>query len=461
LKVIIFGTGELYQRNLKLFSDIKIIALIDNDSNKWNTYINGIKVISPNMIFQYHFDYILLVSKYYKDMRQQLLDLGIKEELILDREHTKISGMRVVTKYENIGLKRFNKRILLITHSLVLTGAPLMLFNLAQILFQNGYDIVVYSLTEGELLYEFVKKGIPVTIFKDFEFNEKEKIYYFNEFDLIIANTVTLYRLVLNIESLNIPIVWWLHEEDNIYDAYNIKESDLVHSKNVFVYGVSDRAIRSYYKYSNKHNIKKLVYGIEQHPESIRSKRKKDKIVFAVIGSVDKRKAQDVFANAIDRNWERWKSFAEFWIIGCITEEQKLEYIKMNKIKIWGALEHDELMNIYPDINVVVCPSRNDPLPVVLAEGMMHKKVCIASDMTGTAEYIEPYKNGLICKAGDIDSLSESIQWVIEHKKYLKEIGEKAFGVYDKFFSMSQFRENILEIVAKALERKEDYPGEL
>lgn len=77
----------------------------------------------------------------------------------------------------------------------------------------------------------------------------------------------------------------------------------------------------------------------------------------------------------------------------------------------------------------------------------MNKKVCIASDMTGTAEYITPYKNGLICKAGDINSLISSMQWVIDNRNRIDEIGEEAFKIYEKNFSIRQFENNILAII--------------
>lgn len=451
MKVIIFGTGELYRKNKEKFSKMKIVAFVDNDPDKLNSYIQGVKVIQPSMICQYRYDYILLVSKHYKEMKQQLLDLGIKEELILDREHTKVAGVRTITKYENVKCDFNNKKILLVSHSLSLTGAPLVLYNMAQILYQNNYNITIYSLKEEELLYDFLKDGISVSIFKDFDFDEEEVTYYFGSFNLIIVNTVTLYQLISSIKNLKTKIIWWLHEEDNIYNSYNIIEKDLVCPSNILIYGVSERAIKSYYKYSNKQNIKKLTYGIKYRLEKKKNNRR-SKIIFAVIGGVDKRKAQDIFIDAISENWKRWSLYAEFWLIGSITKELKDEYEKMGKVKIWGALDHEELMDLYSDIDVIVCPSRNDPLPVVLAEGMMNRKVCIASDMTGTAEYIEPYVNGLICKAGDVDSLAENIQWVLEHKSQLEEIGERAFTIYEKFFSMSQFEKNVLDIVTEALQ---------
>lgn len=446
MKIIIFGTGKLFELHKHRFSNMKIVAYLDNNPKKWDTYIDSTKIVSPDQVYQFRYDYILIVSKYYEQMRKQLLDLGINKDVILDCENTKIFGMRSVTRFENIISEIFKKNILLVTHSLSLTGAPLMLLNMAELLYQNGYKVTLYALEKDKLLYEFIRKNISVNLFSDFVFDENEVKYYFGKYDLIIVNTVTLYKLVMSIKFLKIPILWWLHEEENIYEEYQIKSEDLVCSSNILVYGVSGRAVRAFDKYSNGQLIKKLAYGIRLN-KKVQNRIRKNKLVFAVIGSVDKRKAQDIFVEAIRLCWHDWSSKAEFWIIGSIAEEKKQEFEKIEGIKVWGALEHDELEEIYINIDVIVCPSLNDPLPVVLAEGMMNKKVCIASDMTGTAEYITPYKDGLICKSGDINSLISSIQWIVDNSNRIDEIGEKAFAIYEKNFSIQQFERNILAII--------------
>lgn len=456
MKVIIFGTGKLYESNKYKFRKLSIAALVDNNPNKQGTYIDGIIVISPQQICEYQYDYIILVSRYYKEMRSQLISLGIRNECILDREYRGIfSEMRSVEMYRKILCNASKGKILLVSHDLALTGAPIVLYNMAVVLSGYGYDVVVYSDKREALLYDFIEKGISVTIFEDYDFNRKEIEFYFSGFDLIIVNTVTLHRLVMNLKQLRIPIVWWLHEEDNIYKELDIKYSDLATGDMIFPYGVSDRAIRSYCKYARRQIIDKLVYGIPNRGLCDITKKEGRKAVFAIIGTVDKRKAQDVFVDAVKENWNKWKEIAEFWIIGHISEKLQKQYGELGFIKILGELNHEDLMEIYQEIDVIVCPSRNDPLPVVLAEGMMYKKVCIASDMTGTAEYIEPYENGLLCKAGDINSLADSMQWAIDHRENWEDMGEKAYQVYQNVFSLEQFKKNVLQIVKTHLRREE------
>lgn len=56
----------------------------------------------------------------------------------------------------------------------------------------------------------------------------------------------------------------------------------------------------------------------------------------------------------------------------------------------------------------------------------MHMKPCIASDSTGTAEYIRDGINGFICKTGDIIDLRNKMQRFIRKPELIKPMGEEA-----------------------------------
>ena len=61
--MIIFGTGKLYEASKYKFKNLDIVAFVDNNPDKQGTYIDGIKVISPSLIQEYHYKYILIVRQ--------------------------------------------------------------------------------------------------------------------------------------------------------------------------------------------------------------------------------------------------------------------------------------------------------------------------------------------------------------------------------------------------------------
>lgn len=455
LNVIIFGTGQLYKKNKYRFVDMNIVVFLDNDERKHGTMLDGVMVDKPENIIHYDFDYVILASKFFEQMREQLILLGVSQNVILDWEHRgDFENIRNIRSYNvKKELQDYAKKVLLVTHDMSLTGAPIVLLYMAKILEKNGYKVDVYSKTTGPLVFEFLKQDISVHIFDEFHFMREEVTTYFNEYNLVVINTVTLFKLVHEVEIIGIPIIWWLHEEDDVYQSYRMTKADLCVGKNVYIYGVGNRSISSYERYSGKRVTGELVYGIEniQNQKICKSEGKSEgnQIVFTIIGSVCDRKGHDVLLQVIVENVLKWRNYIEFWIIGAITEEYKKRFDKIENVKIWGRQTHEQVEKMYKQIDVVVCPSRNDPMPVVLAEGMMNRKLCIASDMTGTAELITPYEDGLICKAGDAHSLADCIQWVLDHKDKINTIGEKGYSIYEKWFSMESFENNVLRIISE------------
>ncbi|WP_434290102.1 class I SAM-dependent methyltransferase [Clostridium botulinum] len=85
LKIIIFGVSNGYE-SLKCninFDKAEILALADNDIKKQGGIINNISIISPNKIYSYNYDYIVIASQYYSEIQKQLLDMGVQLQQII------------------------------------------------------------------------------------------------------------------------------------------------------------------------------------------------------------------------------------------------------------------------------------------------------------------------------------------------------------------------------------------
>ncbi len=77
MKFLLFGTGDYYNRYKKWFEQQEVIALLDNALQKQHTYIDEIEVLSPKEGIELSYDVIVILSFYVKQMRQQLLSLGV------------------------------------------------------------------------------------------------------------------------------------------------------------------------------------------------------------------------------------------------------------------------------------------------------------------------------------------------------------------------------------------------
>ena len=104
------------------------------------------------------------------------------------------------------------------------------------------------------------------------------------------------------------------------------------------------------------------------------------------------------------------------------------------------------------DADVLICPSRQDSMPTVAAEAMMHSVPCIISDVTGTAEYIHDERDGIIFPAGDAQALAGKIEWCVDNMIQLENMGKQARKLYERYFSMSVFEERLMQVVSGAIQ---------
>jgi glycosyltransferase involved in cell wall biosynthesis len=229
---------------------------------------------------------------------------------------------------------------------------------------------------------------------------------------------------------------------------FHIKNENIPVSSNIHPLAVGKRVEDAYIGLTGSYEIEELCYGLEYHIAK-EDKKIKDKIICAVIGYVNEVKGQDLLLRAIEKNERKWNGKIEFWVIGSISQKDRTEFEKYTCVRVWGLVEHKSLMEMYSEIDMVLCPSRHETMSVAVVEGMMHRKLCIISSETGNARYCEPFKNALIMENENVDSLSENIDWVLEHPDECKRIADAGFEVYDKKFRMESFEENVIRIVTK------------
>jgi glycosyltransferase involved in cell wall biosynthesis len=116
-----------------------------------------------------------------------------------------------------------------------------------------------------------------------------------------------------------------------------------------------------------------------------------------------------------------------------------------------GTVPREEIHDLLEWADVMICPSREDPMPTVCAEAMMHEVPCLVSDSTGTASYIRNEYDGLVFANEDTKDLSDKINWCINNQSKLKEMGSRALKIYEHFFSTDAFETNLLKYVKEMI----------
>lgn len=459
MKVLIFGTGKFYQNRKTIYRSFDIQAFLDNDTAKQGDYLDLAPIVSPEHLWDYEFEYIIIVSIHRTAMRAQLESLGIPSDKILDFTQTgKISVSKSAPIYSTEALELVQKaqkenRILLLTHELSYTGAPLVLLQAAIILKKYGFSPIILSPVDGALKTDFLLNEIPVIVEEDISIYNHTLFEWLKNFSCVWVNTLYFSYIIRDLDHAGIPVIWWLHEGKIAYPMMFVQSEYGYNQGNVHIYADGMIALQAAKTYMPLENVELLVYGVPDFTSATDTGCHK-KTIFAVIATIAYGKGQDIFVEAVTNLTNIQREEAEFWIIGDIAEEKFYRSFsdmidQYPCIIRKSSLSHDELEKLYPQMDTIVCPSREDPMPVVLTEGMMNHKVCITSDRTGTAALMTHRENGLLFRSGDPADLAEQIAWVLNHKDTLKSIGAAARNLYETTFGLQCFEDHILDILEK------------
>lgn len=467
MKYLLFGTGDYYNRYKKWFSNDEIIALLDNSELKQGTYIDGIQVLSPFQGIKLDYDAIVILSFYVQAMKQQLLELGVDETCIyhfydlhsLLNKKGKIAHkpIKFYGNAEAIVNKKdeHSKRILLLSQELTLGGPPIALFHAAIILKKQGYEVVYASMIDGVLRDKLLENDIPVIVDENIQIATMKEREWVSSFALIICNTLNFHVFLSERES-NIPIIWWLHDARFFYDGVNREVIGKIQSDNLKIVSVGPVPRKAIEEFLPDMPCGELLYGVADVGECQECKTKDGVTRFITIGFLEDIKGQDLLVHAIALLSETIRNHTEFYLVGhnktLFGEKVQKDSAAFREIEFLGSVERDKIHELLELSDVLICPSRQDSMPTVAAEAMMHSVPCILSDVTGTAAYIHNNEDGFIFESENVQELADRIEWCVKNKKELVHIGQKARKIYESVFSMRAFEERLMEIVDEMLD---------
>ncbi len=133
----------------------------------------------------------------------------------------------------------------------------------------------------------------------------------------------------------------------------------------------------------------------------------------------------------------------------------KETYGGMEEVRFTGSISRQAVHELLERTDLLVCPSRQDSMPTVAAEAMMHSVACLVSDATGTAALIHHGEDGFIFPDGHTAELADLLAWCGGHPQELAQMGLKAREIYLAKFSMEKFEHNLTGLVRDVLEQNE------
>lgn len=457
MKIAIWGIGKIFEYNKLEISMLKPSVLIDKNDGVVGKSILGCVVKYPWEVDYEQIDYIIVSStKYIDEIRQELLNYGVDCSKIVDIKNVgnvfkDCIPIEVHTSNGIVDIEKWSreheKKILLNSHELSFTGTPILLYNLAIILRNMGYSVLFTSIRPGEFAKELEKAKFDYIDNLRWIVESTDFVKAVSTFERIISVNIDIQNEVRSFAKIGIPVDWWIHESAE--KCYEKELRDL--PGNISLYGGGKRVIHQFAKHYPELTIKEWLYNIPDCSNDNRSK-KRSSLVFAIVGTVCQRKAQDILLDAIDMLSDEKKGKIEVWIMGGTSSgnnnyaDMILERIKkMKNVSYLGELNQEQMKNIYNDIDVMVCPSRDDPMPLVVTEAMIHKIPVIISTEVGQVEFITDGKNGFI--ASTPNEIKQKIEQVVDDFEEAKNIGAEGRKIYESHFTTEMMIEALGDIL--------------
>ncbi|MFP6749700.1 MAG: glycosyltransferase [Alphaproteobacteria bacterium] len=162
-----------------------------------------------------------------------------------------------------------------------------------------------------------------------------------------------------------------------------------------------------------------------------------DGAVILALGRLHQNKAYDVLIQAMRRLPDVY-----LWLAGTGPLEDELRKQAVHfgvapRIRFLGW--RDNPAALYAAANLVVCPSRLEPLGNVVLEAWARRKPIVAAAAQGPAELIRDRENGLLVPVDDADALAAAINWVLANPETAQTMTRTG---YDDF--MSGFSETVV-----------------
>jgi glycosyltransferase involved in cell wall biosynthesis len=341
--------------------------------------------------------------------------------------------------------------IILISHDLSRSGAPINLYDTCKMLISNGYFVVVASPTDGPLREMYRQIGVPVIV-DDLLLKQHDSLTCFaKNFDFALCNTIVTWPVVKQLEDV-IKTIWWIQEAQAI-NLFTVDKGCVKTLKKArHIIGLSDYAF-SYLKTYNP-NVTKIYnasYDIYDEKKVVLPKTN-NKIILSIVGSIEPRKGQDILVDSLNYIDNNILEKIQVWIIGRTLDAEFRKILiektgNKNMVQLKGEVPHTECLTLINQSDVILNTSRDEPLSVALVEAFCLAKPCLVSTNTGIAELINHGENGFVFEHEDPHDLSDKITLITKNANKLKEIGLNARKTYLQHLTMEMAEKKWLQYI--------------
>lgn len=468
MDIVIFGTGKIYERYRNWFQFYHVIALLDNNPQKQGKLLDGVRIFPPAQIRNLVYDRIFILCKDVHAVVEQLKSLGVRRERIApcsfgmlgdwDRDVAQEELKNVVLPKACLAPPAERRRLLVITHNFLISGASIVLLQMLRLLREDGYEIFVAAESDGPIRQTFEQAGFPCWVDESLAMNALDYISWLPHVhpDMVLLNTVFVCPLMRS-NHLGVPVAWWLHDSERLYASNPCEWLPRQPWLNTHVFAVSESGRTPFVQRCPDWLVGLLPFGVADTaplPRRVTDTRTRE-FTFAVIGMLEDRKNQLWAFEALKGLPEALQSRMELLVV--YQNEDDVSTVKTYRaaamgctsIRFVGRIPREGMDRFYESIDALLCPSKEESMSAVVIEAMMHRKPCIVTRTCGVADFLTDGEDSQLLDLGDTEALRQAMRWMMEHPAGARAMGQAARRTYERNFSLAAFRENLRRTIER------------
>jgi glycosyltransferase involved in cell wall biosynthesis len=346
----------------------------------------------------------------------------------------------------------------MVSHETTLTGAPIQLLHLARAFHADGWKLQVAAPERGPISDLLAADGVPVLIHPGLlEEPEQTKLRELvADFDVVLANTIVSWNAVRAAHAENKPVVWYLHETlVAIRLIRQIAEiGPTLHLATLLV-TPTDRTAQVFQGLTNT-PVAVVPYGIPTPASG--SKQTGERKTFITLASIEPRKGQDILLDAIGKIPRDLAAKARFRFVGRpleapFAEELKQKAAELPNVEFVGERDHEEALALLAESDVLVCPSRDETMPITILEAMALGKAVVSTDVGGISQWMRDESNGLLVRSENSAALAGAITRCLIDDELVERIGSGGRRTFRRHFTLERFAARFGELFKEVHDR--------
>jgi len=121
-----------------------------------------------------------------------------------------------------------------------------------------------------------------------------------------------------------------------------------------------------------------------------------------------------------------------------------------NRVNFHGGLYGDDKKRLLSKMDILIHPTRNDALPLVILEAMSCGACVLASDQGGIPDVITDGFNGFVMSNNDVNIYIEKLLWLLSNPNEINRISLNAKMTYETGLTENHFIERVVNALTDA-----------